>query len=258
MRWLASEVARFAGQLTAERLAVQAQLFLIPVPTLAEEVDAMVQILDASEQRRAAEYRHLQSRSNFVTARAFLRLAMAEVLGRAAGRLEFATGESGKPFLVSENNRSLEFNLSHSGNHCLVALVCGAPIGVDLEQWREQIDRKGIAARFFTAEECAWISEGDPAEQVGRFYDCWTLKEAFLKATGAGIVSGLNSFSIRAACSAPIHEDLKMVLAPGGEWILGRVPITLASCSAAVCWGRNGPEAFQLNCLHAAPLSSHG
>ena len=258
MRWLASEVARFAGHLTAERLAVQAQLFLIPVPSMAEEIDAMVQILDAPEQKRAAEYKHLQSRSNFVTARAFLRLAAVEIMGQPVGTLRFSTAESGKPFLVSLGAGSLEFNISHSGDHCLIGLACGGAVGVDLEQWRERIDRAGIAARFFTPEEREWISAASADGQTSRFYDCWTLKEALLKATSAGIANGLSLYSVRAACCEPVGKLTTMVLAPGSEWVLGAIPIRLASYSAAVCLGRKGPQTFQLNRLQSTPLAPDG
>jgi 4'-phosphopantetheinyl transferase len=108
----------------------------------------------------------------------------------SADSIEFATEEKGKPYVKNAPN-NLHFNLSHSDN--LVALVISTrgTIGVDIE-----IDRSrsfmSIAERYFHPNEVIQLQACDGANQRELFFRFWTLKEAFFKALGGGIATGLN------------------------------------------------------------------
>ncbi|BCG58312.1 4'-phosphopantetheinyl transferase family protein [Paenibacillus sp. URB8-2] len=107
--------------------------------------------------------------------------------------ISFIYNPNGKP--IFEMDPSFAFNVSHSGNWIVAAVAeKGQWIGVDIEEIRPiELD---IAERFFApAEYCHLITE-NKSRQLDYFYDLWTLKESYLKATGAGLTLPLGSFAI--------------------------------------------------------------
>ena len=102
---------------------------------------------------------------------------------------EIAYNSQGKPYFSS--NCEIFFNISHSSNY--VACVIGTrPVGIDIEKTRE--GRQNLAKRFFDISEAEWIKECDSDE---RFFRIWTLKEAYGKATGQGVLDILGKIVYR-------------------------------------------------------------
>jgi 4'-phosphopantetheinyl transferase len=95
----------------------------------------------------------------------------------------FKIGERGRPFI---EHPSLDFNLSHTEGMivCLVAALPG--IGVDVEFLPRKNDTGRVADHFFAPQEKAGLPE--------RFFDYWTLKEAYIKARGKGLALPLDGF----------------------------------------------------------------
>jgi 4'-phosphopantetheinyl transferase len=67
---------------------------------------------------------------------------------------------------------------------------------VDVEQMRAVIERDQIAERFFSPRERAALAALAPGQREEAFFLCWTRKEAYLKALGAGITYPLDRFSV--------------------------------------------------------------
>lgn len=108
----------------------------------------------------------------------------------------FSYNEYGKPYIQDVSN--FHFNISHSGNW-VVCATDNKPIGLDIELIKP-INLE-VAKRFFTAEEYEYIINQPPDNQLSCFYDFWTLKEAYIKAIGKGLLVPLNSFSIKIKAS---------------------------------------------------------
>ena len=54
-----------------------------------------------------------------------------------------------------------------------------------------------VAYRFFTKDEIDYISDGlECSDEDVRFYKIWTMKEAYIKMTGKGLSTRLDSFSV--------------------------------------------------------------
>lgn len=108
------------------------------------------------------------------------------LLYRALGApVEYALGENGKPYI----DGGAHFSLSHSGNYAVCA-VADCQVGVDIERPRENSLR--LAKRFFTESEYALIAASDtPGEDFCRI---WVFKESYIKATGMGFKTPLDSF----------------------------------------------------------------
>jgi 4'-phosphopantetheinyl transferase len=103
---------------------------------------------------------------------------------------------------------NLQFNLSHS--HELVVYAFAArQIGVDVEHLRSVPDALHIAGRFFSSCEVAALRAVSEELRMEAFFTCWTRKEAFIKATGQGLLMPLESFTVSLEREHPTlrHSD---------------------------------------------------
>lgn len=145
-------------------------------------------LLSDSERRRAQRYKRGQR--EFILCRAFVRLCLARYTGAAADALCFDKNAAGKPQLTAPYTH-WQFNLSHTRSCAALAVIEGAIIGVDIEQSCRR-NFLGIAAEYFHPDELALLQGLPEAELASDFFRLWTLKEAFFKALGGGIATGLH------------------------------------------------------------------
>src|SRR5712691_5961986 len=97
----------------------------------------MDEALSLDDRTRADRFRFESDRRRFCVARASLRLILSRYLKTKPGRLQFETGEFGKPFFANEKlSGGLRFNLSHSHQLALIAITREREVGVDLEYMR--------------------------------------------------------------------------------------------------------------------------
>jgi 4'-phosphopantetheinyl transferase len=69
-------------------------------------------------------------------------------------------------------------------------------IGVDLEWLRPLTDADGIVERFFSKTEREDFRRLSPDQRIEGFFNCWTRKEAYVKALGEGITRPLDEFVV--------------------------------------------------------------
>jgi phosphopantetheinyl transferase len=72
--------------------------------------------------------------------------------------------------------------------------------GLDIQELRDKAVAKSLAQFTLTPEEMAFY-EKNPHGDL--FIKIWTMKEAYLKATGQGLGQELNSFSVLPIASGP-------------------------------------------------------
>jgi 4'-phosphopantetheinyl transferase len=168
--------------------------------------------LSEEETARAERFRFDRHRRAFVIGRAALRALLARYLGLEAAAIQFVHGPQGKPALA-DPSCSLRFNASNSGSLAAYAFTTGCEIGVDVEQHRPLYDFESIADRFFSPEETAELLNLPPTEKTAGFFNCWTRKEAFIKAMGGGLSIPLDSFRVTLQPGVPA----RMVSLDGSE-----------------------------------------
>lgn len=153
-----------------------------------QTVEGLEGILSHDELERAELYRFEGRRNQFVVCRGLLRVILARYLGRPAGELSFSREPGGKPVLADEGQQPrVQFNLSHSGRVCVVAVTRLKLVGVDVEETRPDIDIDAVARRILTDREWAEFDGLSAGERCSWFYRAWSKKEAFVKAMGAGM-----------------------------------------------------------------------
>lgn len=172
-------------------------LWAIPLDPPAGLRERLGRTLSSDEWERARRFRFDIHRNRYIAGRGTLRTLLGAYLDRDPAALRFTYGPRGKPELVEAPRESwLEFNLSHSEDLGLLGVVRGRPIGVDVELQKEMSDLEQIASRFFSAEENAALAGVPGPLKKEAFFNCWTRKEAYLKAVGEGLAAPLDSFVV--------------------------------------------------------------
>jgi 4'-phosphopantetheinyl transferase len=166
-------------------------------------VSALARDLTPEERLRADRFHFERDRRRFVAGRGFLRGILGRYLGVEPGRLVIGQAAHGKPVLAAEHGDAVRFNLTHSGGRGLLAVACGREVGIDLEQARPLPDALAIGESFFSPRENAVLRGLPPGEREQAFLNCWTRKEAFLKATGKGLLFPMDQLEVSLAPGEP-------------------------------------------------------
>lgn len=155
-------------------------------------------LLSVEELERADRFRFDVHRHRFQTARGALRDILARYLAATDPRdLVFETAEHGKPRLVQSGEAAgISFNSADSADLALIAVTRAAEVGVDLEKIVPERAGEKLAERFFSAAEAETLASLSPDVRIQGFFNCWTRKEAYLKAVGTGLLAPLDSFAV--------------------------------------------------------------
>jgi 4'-phosphopantetheinyl transferase len=165
---------------------------------------ALAAVLSSDERERARRFRFERDRCRFIVGRARLRQMLAVRLGVAPAAIEICYGARGKPALAPGFAESgLRFNVSHCGGLAVYAFAQDRELGVDVEEVRPLPDADDVAARFFSARENQAYLALERAERALGFFNCWTRKEALIKALGDGLYHPLDAFDVSLAPGAP-------------------------------------------------------
>lgn len=149
-------------------------------------------LLSTDELLRLGRISHAGARQSFLRSRVATRRVLADYLSCPPGQISFRYNSNGKP-AIEDDSGELEFNVSHSKQHCIIAVTKGQQIGVDIEPVSAGRDYHALARRFFTPAEIQLLSSSDES----MFYRLWTLKEAHIKARGLKLLDGLDRFECR-------------------------------------------------------------
>lgn len=153
--------------------------------------------LSEDEGERANKLKIEQKKYQFVVTRAVTRKLLSNSLSKPAKEIIFSYGQHKKPYIEDKfNNKSVEFNISHSGGYALIAMTLDNKVGVDIEKINHEIDYQSLSNRFFSVKEKEELENINKSEQLDAFYRAWVRKESFIKATGKGIAFGLDQFSV--------------------------------------------------------------
>jgi 4'-phosphopantetheinyl transferase len=153
-------------------------------------------LLDQEERDRAARFHVDDDRREFIAAHALLRLMLASCAKLPAQLWRFVSDAGGKPRIDPELlTAGLHFNLSHTRGLVAAAVAARHPVGIDVEQIEPRKADLRTAEEFFAPAEVAALRAMTAAERVSGFFRFWTLKEAYIKAVGAGLALPLQSFS---------------------------------------------------------------
>lgn len=196
--------------------------------------------LDADERHRANRFEHAGARRRYVLCRASLRSLLCGTLDCGNQRLAFGASEHGKPFAtVGGLQAPIEFNVSHSGCHGLIALAPRCRVGVDVEERGPQRNLDVLIGAVLGPHERAEVAAAGGRRKLQLFLDLWTMKEALSKARGTGLSLDVSGFEVpRDMRAGRRRGSLRFPDIPGVEWRLANIgtdQFAAAVASEAAC-----------------------
>jgi len=212
----------------------------------ASQIEGLRQIVAPDELSRAEAFFFPRDRDRFIAARAVLRIILSRYLKRDPRQLRFCYSTYGKPSLAEECGGDwLRFNVAHSHQIALIAVAIGRELGVDIEYIRPQVVEEQIAERFFSPREVAALRALPASQQAEAFFNCWTRKEAYIKARGEGLSLPLDQFDVSLVPGEParllsVHGDPQ----EASRWSLRELTPGPGYTAALVVEG----HAWQLKC----------
>jgi 4'-phosphopantetheinyl transferase len=204
-------------------------------------VEGMRRVLSEDEMMRADALCFERDRRRFVVVRGVLRVLLGRYLDLDPGQLRFRYGPHGKPDLApGGDGGGLRFNVSYTDGLALLAFARGREVGVDVECVRHDLDIEGIAARCFTPREAAALRSLPHPESTRSFFAGWTRKEAYAKATGAGLMLPLNRFRVTLTPGTPAKLlDVSGTPSEANRWELRELDPGLGYAGAVAVEGRD-------------------
>lgn len=182
-------IGEFSNPQSAYSLVGETHLWFLDLAELDEShIAEAISLLSTQEVKRSESFK--RRKLEHILTRAFLRKSLGRYCHCLAKDLSFAVDNNGKPYLTNCVT-PLSFNLSHSGDFAVLAVSAQKRVGVDIEVARAR-DFIKIAEHYFHPQEVCALANSAPDEKNNLFFELWTRKEAFLKALGGGISTGLD------------------------------------------------------------------
>ncbi|MCK9412000.1 MAG: 4'-phosphopantetheinyl transferase superfamily protein [Prolixibacteraceae bacterium] len=178
------------------------------------DLGEMFAVLTPDEIACVSRIRSSIQRKTWISCHVTLRIMLGNWLGMNPSDVEICKNRFGRPFLANSN---LFFSLSHTNSSYLLGFSFAGKIGVDIEELSEEDDLNELIEYAFSKEEADFCKNGNLHD---RFLEIWTFKEAFLKATGVGLVNELKSVNVAGKLNN-LPDSMKFkqstFVCPGGE-----------------------------------------
>lgn len=145
-------------------------------------------MMSLEKQNKVKKFKNEKDRKLTVAGEMLARKLLSGYSHTSQEQIVFEIGEHGKPYAVG----CAEFNISHSGD-MVVCCVSDKCIGIDIEMIKPL--NSSIIRKLCTESDKRYIYGEDSLdetnefgnEQLYRFYEVWTAKEAYFKCIGTGI-----------------------------------------------------------------------
>jgi 4'-phosphopantetheinyl transferase len=153
-------------------------------------------VMAPDEAQQQARYRFLTGRKEYLVTRALVRSVLSAYAPILPKDWKFIRNKHGRPEVAGPHGAPrIRFNLSNTKGLIVCLVAKDRELGVDVEDIHRTGETVAIADRFFSPIEAAELVRQPPHRQRDRFFDYWTLKEAYIKARGMGLAIPLDHFS---------------------------------------------------------------
>lgn len=157
-------------------------------------------LLAQTELDRAARFHFEADRRRYLASHVALRQVLSTYTQTPGCFLHFGAGEHGKPYLAEFQD--LRFSLSYRGGYALVACSRSGEVGVDVEFHDPKLADISAVTGIFSPAELAFLRACPDALRRKTFFQLWTRKEAFVKATGEGLSRPLHGINVLGSWAA--------------------------------------------------------
>ena len=165
------------------------------------------QMLTDEERNKRKKFIFDHDRHQYLVTRALLRTVLSKYAPIRPEQWSFSTTRYGKP--VIENRMPLTqkifFNISHTRGLIILGISTSGFIGVDAEDINATEPLTDGLSQLFSAQEINDLSTADCRQYRRKFFEYWTLKEAYIKARGEGLGIPLNYISFNLRDNTPFN-----------------------------------------------------
>ena len=176
--------------------------------------------LDGDERERWRRFLFAGPKRRFALCRAALRREICDRVGCQNGQLSFEEAEHGKPFAVVDGTRvPISFNVTHSGQHGLIAFGSTERLGIDIEERTANRHIELLSETVFGPNERRELASVAGQRKIELFFNLWTVKEALVKALGVGMSLDPSEFEVPLAMRRGARRGVfRFPHLPDTEW----------------------------------------
>ncbi|RHZ62388.1 hypothetical protein Glove_340g77 [Diversispora epigaea] len=183
------------------------------------------------ESERIQKFRSFQDSKLALIGRLLMRLLFCKIYNCDWKEIKFGRTKENKPillkpeYLINNNNRIINFNISHHGDWVVLVSSDNFLIGVDVTKV-EKSNNLSIYQFFecfkdqFSGYEWNTItsSYSNELDQLHLFYRYWCLKESYVKAIGVGLALNLKSIEFHLSNDENNNLEFGNIEFSGYEW----------------------------------------
>ena len=159
-----------------------------------ELLERYAALLNREEREQHQRFQFAKDRDLYLITRAMQRVVLSRYVDLPPEQWQFTKNKYGRPEIARhyQDGNPISFNLSHSESLIVMGVAHNAGIGVDTEFIEHDPAALQLANTVFSDKETAALANLPGAELMQRFYQYWTLKEAYIKARGMGLALPLD------------------------------------------------------------------
>ena len=156
---------------------MKTEIYLLNIKSrLKNPVDEYLKFFSPERVQKILRYKFNADRNRTIFAELLAKKLIAKRTGKKFTEIKIFRDDKGRPYC---NEQEIFFSLSHSGEW-VACSIGDLRNGVDVEIIDRKIDIN-IAKRFFLPNEYEILKSLDEPERIRKFFEFWTLKEAYLK-----------------------------------------------------------------------------
>ncbi|MFE3519882.1 4'-phosphopantetheinyl transferase family protein [Streptomyces sp. NPDC059166] len=193
-------------------------------------------LLDDAELRRVRRFHHPRDAAALARTRAGTRRALGGLLGVPATDVTLGnrpcsgcpSRQHGPPLLLEPVvPQPPEIGMARTDGYGMLAVCAGIPVGIDVEALRS-VDVEGLADVVLTERERAHVlGVPDGPVRAQRHFQCWTRKEAVVKAAGTGLLRAeLTRLEVYPEDPGPVRVELPSQDGKSAWWLVRDVPLS--------------------------------
>lgn len=229
----------------------EVHVWLAEYNTFRSQIPDLHLLLNVEEAKKAAQFYFEKDRRRFIVTHGLLRKLLAGYTNIPAAQLNFHHNAYGKPELSDQPQKAtLHFNLSHSHELIVYAFTYAGDIGVDIEYMRADIEYEQLTRRYFSPFENVELRRLPLSQCQQAFFNCWTRKEAYIKARGLGLSLALDSFDVTVRPDDPVKLLASRENAQeANRWLFASLPMSPQYAGTVIAEGHD----WHMHCWQLLP-----
>ena len=175
-------------------------------------LDEYLSILSNEEREKYQRFHFKKDSHSYLVSHALVRKVLSRYCNVQPESWGFSFNQHGKPEIISSIEcPNIKFNLSHADGVSACVVSLDDDCGVDVENIHRKNKLHTVAERMFAAEETKVMLACDDSKMQKKFFDFWTLREAYVKALGTGLGGSSKTFyfTIEAASEDESAENIR-------------------------------------------------